>query len=222
MSTYLIRLKLLSDTTFGRGDGVSGLVDSEVQHDADGLPYLGGRTLKGLLRNECIKIMGALRSEGLHQCFEPSASRLFGSPGTTEDPSSIMHVGNAHLPEDLCRAVHKDVRRGTLKPWEVLDSLTTIRRQTAIDPVSGAPQENTLRSIRVIIRGLPFTAQVSFAVAPSVRDLALLAACVKALRRVGEGRNRGQGLVECRLLDGAVVDCTDHYFAEFRRAMTGC
>lgn len=28
-----LHLKLLSDTTFGRGDGVSGLVDQEIEHD---------------------------------------------------------------------------------------------------------------------------------------------------------------------------------------------
>lgn len=46
---YSIKIKLLSDTTFGRGDGVAGLVDQEVEHDQYGFPFLRGRTLKGLL-----------------------------------------------------------------------------------------------------------------------------------------------------------------------------
>lgn len=53
MTIYKMKIQLLSDTTFGRGDGVAGLIDQEVEHDADGFPYLRGRTLKGLLSEEC-------------------------------------------------------------------------------------------------------------------------------------------------------------------------
>ena len=48
METYYLKMLLLSDTTFGRGDGVAGLIDQEVEHDPNGFPYLRGRTLKGL------------------------------------------------------------------------------------------------------------------------------------------------------------------------------
>jgi hypothetical protein len=58
---YTLRFELLSDTTFGRGDGVAGWVDQEVEHDADGLPFLHGRTLKGLLREEGVNILFALQ-----------------------------------------------------------------------------------------------------------------------------------------------------------------
>jgi hypothetical protein len=34
MSLYQLRIQLLSDATFGRGDGVAGLIDQEVEHDA--------------------------------------------------------------------------------------------------------------------------------------------------------------------------------------------
>lgn len=34
MTTLELHLKLLSDATFGRGDGVAGLVDAEVEHDS--------------------------------------------------------------------------------------------------------------------------------------------------------------------------------------------
>jgi len=36
-----LKFMLKTDTTFGRGDGVAGLIDSEVQHDEFGLPFLG-------------------------------------------------------------------------------------------------------------------------------------------------------------------------------------
>ena len=60
MTEYRLKLDLLSDATFGRGDGLAGVVDAEVQHDNAGLPYLAGRTLKGLLGAECADIVYAI------------------------------------------------------------------------------------------------------------------------------------------------------------------
>ena len=37
MNKYKLKIKLLSDTTFGRGDGVAGIADQEVEHDSYGL-----------------------------------------------------------------------------------------------------------------------------------------------------------------------------------------
>lgn len=60
MTAYKLQFDLRSAATFGRGDGVAGLVDEEVEHDGDGLPFLRGRTLKGLLAEECANILYAL------------------------------------------------------------------------------------------------------------------------------------------------------------------
>ncbi len=57
MKTVWLTLTLKSDTAFGRGDGVAGLINAEVQHDESGLPYLGGKTLKGLLGATCSDIL---------------------------------------------------------------------------------------------------------------------------------------------------------------------
>jgi len=67
MMTFLLKFTLESDATFGRGDGVAGVVDSEVQHDPYGFPYLGGRALKGLLGDECANILFALEQQGKAQ-----------------------------------------------------------------------------------------------------------------------------------------------------------
>ena len=57
MMQYALKLTLLSDGTFASGDGVSGLVDREIEHDAFGLPFLRGRTLKGLLSEEADNLL---------------------------------------------------------------------------------------------------------------------------------------------------------------------
>jgi len=217
VTTYRLAFTLDSDATFGRGDGLAGVVDAEVQHDEDGLPYLGGRALKGVLAEECANIFFALEKSDMADAWRAAAYELFGAPGSDAQAQSILHVGHAQLPSDLRAAVQTGVRRGELSREQVLESLTAIRRQTAVDPASGAPRDETLRSMRVIVRGLAFTADLSFQGQPSPETLPLLAACVKGLRRAGQGRNRGRGRLTARLFDPDGQDITDAQFGVFKQ-----
>ena len=218
-TTFWLKFILKSDATFGRGDGVAGAVDSEVQHDAYGLPYLGGRTLKGLLGEECANILFALECQGQAHPWKDVAKRLFGNPGSQDTDQSLMHVGDARLPENLRQAVRQGVERGELTREQVLHSLTAIRRQMAVDAKTGAPRKETLRATRVILRETPFEAALTFLTDPTPDDLALLAACVKAFRRAGTGRNRGRGEVEAWLYDAQGRDVTNEHFTRFQQAI---
>jgi hypothetical protein len=224
MKDYTLKLTLLSDATFGRGDGVAGLVDVEVQHDEVGLPYLGGRALKGLLGAECDDIVfslsKAIPAQPERERWQRAATRLFGQSGARLGGEALMRVGPARLPQDLHAALARDVENKILTRAEVLDMLTTLRRQTAMDE-TGAPRKETLRTLRVILRGIPFTSQIIFTEDPTADDLALLAATVKALRRVGTGRNRGRGRVRAELVTSAGETVTDAHLADFRKAVQG-
>lgn len=209
MTTYWLSLHLLSDTTFGRGDGVAGEVDAEVQHDEYGLPYLSGKTLKALLTATCAEILYALESAHIADLrrWWASAQRLFGGPGSASSRVGLMHVGDAQLPSDLRAAIAQDIVAERRRPGgprimaaDVLASLTTVRRQTALD-ATGAPMPETLRSMRVIVRDTTFVSRLDFAEPPDELDLALLAACVSAFRRAGTGRNRGRGRLAVELYD---------------------
>lgn len=215
-------LRLKSDTTFGRGDGVAGLVDEEIEHDgATGLPFLRGRTLKGLLVEECANILFALGRQSFPGIgrLQAAAQFLFGEPGSTLDNDAVMHVGPALLPKDLREAVEADVRANRSTPAEILESLTAIRRQTAVDEATGAPEEGSLRAKRVVLRETPFAAALSFHRTTDDAALALLAACVLSLRRGGTDRNRGQGRLTARLQDPSRPpdrsDVTDEYLQHF-------
>jgi len=219
-----IHLTLKSDATFGRGEGVAGLVDEEVEHDAEtGLPYLRGRTLKGLLVEECANIMYALERQNSKALvrLKQAAGFLFGQPGSTLDDDAHMHVGPAILPKELCQAVEAHIKRKELTPPEVLESLTAIRRQTAVDEKRGAPKEGSLRSMRVVLRETPFIASLDFDEASGEDAKALLAACVLSLRRAGLGRNRGRGRLRARLLDENKNDITEACFQHFRQLVRG-
>jgi hypothetical protein len=208
-----LHLKLQSDATLGRGDGVTGLVDEEVEHDPiTGLPFLRGRTLKGLLVEECANILFAL--QGKFPAVEKAAAKLFGQAGSTLDDDGRLRVGAAQLPEEIRKAVLADVKAQRLSTNDVLESLTTIRRQTAVDEASGAPATGSLRAMRVLLHGTPLVAELGFDGKPQDAELGLLAACVLALRHAGTGRNRGRGRVAAHLHENG-QDVTTVYFDQF-------
>ena len=188
-----LRFTLLSDATFGRGDGVAGLVDEEIEHDTfTGLPYLRGRTLKGLLVEECANILYVLRGNPAYNLLRQAARDLFGNPGSTLDDDGLLHIGHAQLPQTLRDAIATDVQAKRLSANDVLESLTAIRRQTAVDD-DGAPERESLRAMRVLMRDLPLQADLTAEALLDDRHLAMLVACALGLRRAGIGRNRGRG-----------------------------
>ncbi len=99
-------LRLESDATFGRGEGLAGLVDEEIEYDvATGLPFVRGRTLKGLLVEECANLLFALQKAGSPALptLEASAERLFGRPGSDLESAALLHFGPALLPSNCAR-----------------------------------------------------------------------------------------------------------------------
>jgi len=201
-SRLQLRFKLLSDATFGRGEGVPGEVDAEVQHDDLGMPYFGARALKGVLAQECADLLYALGQKSEKDRWWQAAAMLFGRPGSSNDDAGALIVGDAQLPPKLRQAIACAVikTRGISRS-QVLASLTTVRKQTANSVETGAPMDQTLRAMRVVLRGTEFIAPLHFRTTVSEDALALLAACVASLRRLGMGRNRGRGEVEAWLTD---------------------
>ena len=222
MEHYLLQLKLESDATFGRGDGVPGLVDTEVEHDSFGLPYLRGKTLKGLLVEECANILYALYTQSTvdETKFYESATRLFGEPGNRKQKPTALRVGDACLPAALRNVIRAEVEQRRLKPANVLEALTAVRHQTAVDE-TGKPEDGSLRTNRVVLRKTILEAELTLQ--PTTlntpitdRDRGLLAASVKALRRGGVNRNRGSGRFTATLWQNN-TDQTDAFFAYFER-----
>lgn len=222
MTTYWLSVQLQSDATFGRGDGVAGLVDVEIEHDDLGCPYLGGRALKGLLVEEYANIRSAL-SDKAH--WDVAATALFGKTGAAHgaEIGALLHIGPAQLPADLRTALHVDIGE-KLHPSEVLTLFTTIRRQTAVSE-RGAPEKGSLRAMRALLRETILIAELHTERELSERERGLLAACVLGVRRAGLGRNRGRGRVALLLhttqpISRAALDdrtTTEAWFESFAR-----
>lgn len=232
----LLHFTLLSDATFGRGDGVPGLVDREVEQDENGLPVLRGRTLKGLLNEECANILYSLEQwlpMEQQQRWFIAAQRLFGAPGSNTVQIASMRYGDARLPTAIRTAVDYEIKRknSVVARNDFLSAMTAIRRQTSLDE-HGVPVDGSLRSMRVVLRETPFEAELLYQPpkydpnqdnaagdAPEYDDLALLAATIKAWCRGGSGRNRGRGRLSATLHDAQDVDMTQAHFENFQRAL---
>lgn len=204
---YYLTIHLRSDTTFGRGDGTAGLVDTDIEYDAAGLPFVGGRVLKGLLLEEWANIRFAL---GEGDKWDAAATVLFGRVGATGGDVASMHVGTATLPPDLCA----HLRRSQLAPATLLGACTAIRRQTTLDAEHGAAEDQSLRATRVLLRKTDLIAPLDFTTKPDTHSLSLLAACTLAVRRGGTARNRGRGWIRMLLHEAMPEDYQNATFTE--------
>lgn len=213
MTQHTLQITLMSDATFGRGDGIAGLVDEEIEHDsATGLPYIRGRVLRGLLVEECANILygysqASDKNAKLETELVTAAQWLFGVGGSGTDNAGHLHVGRATLPDALCKAIAAQVAAQEIAPSDILESLTTIRRQSSVND-KGAPEDGSLRSMRVLLRGddtnenaYSLSASLIFDSGPDNNALALLAACAACVHRGGTGRNRGRGRLKMALVD---------------------
>ncbi|MCX7624857.1 MAG: hypothetical protein N2Z21_01375 [Candidatus Sumerlaeaceae bacterium] len=188
MSAKFLQVELLSDTTFSRGDGTPGIVDVEIEHDDLGLPFLGGKALRALLRDSWLSMLPSFPN------LESAAARVLGRPQDIDD-GCILRIGNAEFPSSVKEWIAYAVKRAAnpLAPLDILESLTAIRYQTSEERTTGAPAKTTLRSSRVIMRGLSLQAPLRWLVCPQSDDLRVLASVALATRHAGLSRNRGRG-----------------------------
>jgi len=215
-----LHVELLSEATFGRGDGITGYIDQEIEYETDtGLPYIRGRTIKGLLVEECANIFHILPGNQ-QQALSDTAHYLFGSPGSSVESQGGMYIGPACMPEELRKAVLFAVKEEGLRPTEVLSTLTDLRQQTAVDNTRGVPDDGSLRTMRVLRRGVKLQATITFNKSISDEDpeLALLSACIAAWRRGGTSRNRGRGRLRAYLNS---PEQQTVYLAQFKKITGG-
>lgn len=189
-----IQVELLSDAAFSRGEGTAGIVDVEVEHDDLGLPFLGGKTIRGLLRDSWLS---------MRHCFSERSrtwERVFGPEADFED-RSILRIGDAVVDGETRKWIEaaKTRDRHPISRTAVLEALTDVRRQTSEERRTGAPAETTLRSLRVIVRGLKLRAPLYWSADPTAEDLRCLSLALLATRHAGLGRNRGRGHIQMTL-----------------------
>lgn len=202
-----LRIELLSDACFAAALlRTASDVDTCQMVDGAGLPYVGGRILKGLLVEEAALLVRARPALGA------AARELFGEPGA-EAPAKLM-ISDATLPAAVRLGLREAVAQDPGLAGLVTRTYTVVRRQTRIDSETGAAEDGSLRGTRLARRGTVFEASLRWGAGDfsdaSADAKALLAAAASLVRRGGVHRNRGWGRLRCQVYEaGAPVSWQD-------------
>lgn len=217
MKSGWLEIELKSPLCAATGDGIAGLVDTDIAHEC-GLPVIPAKRLKGCLL-AVGKELGAYDTD-----VAAVLGDLFGRVGS--DDSAALHIEAAHLYKipnfsgepkqnsplevvDYPAFVSElkqhmqasDVVADTLCTEEVLTYFSRLRTRTAINSDTGNAKKTGLYTMRVAHKGLVFRARITLCESAVQEKLAqVLTQCVKGLRHIGLGITRGFGEVRCRLV----------------------
>lgn len=176
-------IKLLSDWHIGSGLSAGAASDNQVLKDQNDLPYIPGKTIKGLLKD-------ALYEMPENQANRDLINELFGfeiKKASTEKHNGILSLSNAQLSE----AEQKEISENKLS--NVLYRLIT---QTKINK-NGVADNTSLRTMEVCMP-IELEGKIKCYDKGVERDLnedekRLIIKALKWTRRLGINRNRGLG-----------------------------
>jgi CRISPR/Cas system CSM-associated protein Csm3 (group 7 of RAMP superfamily) len=166
------------------GDPILGTADMAPMLDAEGLPFVPGRTLRGLLREAVSTV------DDCPEIPTKSADRLFGTrkqdgaAGNAAD--GTVRVGDALLPWEIAEELSAGQHGAR-------DLVLSIRR-TALDGTRRSAKQGSLREMEVVMAGLQLVAPLA---CESEHDLRCIAFAAGLVRSFGHSRSRGLG--RCRL-----------------------
>lgn len=168
----------------GSGRGVGSHVDARVDLDPNELPYVPGRSLKGLLRDALLLL------EAQDGAAPAWADRLFGSAPAGEQATrhdstpGLLAVSDARLPPALAAWLASETGRPHRR------SLFRRLASTAIDPDTGAARDRSLRGIEVVV---PLELECELHGPAELAWPAALERAFPLVRAVGAHRHRGFG-----------------------------
>lgn len=185
-------IKLLSDMCTYSGETYNSIVDTDVVYDVHGIPYIPAKRIKGCIREAALELLefGLISRE--------KYEKLFGKEGSQQSGFSLS---NAYLKEHAALvAVAEHFKKDELAaPQNVLEQYTDLRTQTAVDLETGVADKNSLRTMRVIRRGLEFEAECNPGKNVDAELQKVLKLAVSLVKHMGVSRSRGLGLVEMKL-----------------------
>lgn len=153
----------------GSGLAAGADVDTLVIKDRDGLPYVPGRTIKGLLR-EAVTELGYA---------EDCIVKVFGYAGERSNITGCASFSNAVLPEQEAKEIIKG---------QLASHLYQTFASTAIDD-NGIAKDNSLRKIETVV---PCTLYGTISGIEG-SDENMIAEAMSYIKRMGTGRTRGYG-----------------------------
>jgi CRISPR/Cas system CSM-associated protein Csm3 (group 7 of RAMP superfamily) len=180
MKTVSLTIDITSFWHIGSGHGRGGDVDAVVLRDTAGLPYIPGKTIKGLLR-EAVQIAednGRLAAGSVLEWFGKSMDEKAKSP----EIRGKLWFDNAHI-----ETQDRDV---LVKNTELQAGLYVSIASTKIDSESGVAKDETLRSREVVV---PLTLQTHIHGPDDIGWVTILKTALPLVRMLGVNRHRGLG-----------------------------
>ncbi len=147
MSAHTLHIRLQNYWHAGTGRGLGAAVDAAAYRDADDLPALPGRHLKGLLRDALEQAQawgwpGHADGILLHSLFGQRTE----SVNAGQIPASgLLRVSDARLPEALCAWLGQEAQRSQRA------ALFRVLQSTAVDDRTGSAKDHSLRGIEVVV-----------------------------------------------------------------------
>ena len=179
---FNITVDILDVWHAGSGRGAGHRLDAIVVRDAQGLPYLPGRHLRGLLREaaECIETWG-------HAKEAPKLTdRLFGARRVPDQPQpapGTLKISNAVLLPQVQAWFHANP--------EAIQELFISTHHTATDGKSGTAKAKSLRGIELVV---PLTLHAEMTSEQHERAYwSAFKPAFDLVRNVGAMRHRGYG-----------------------------
>lgn len=148
--TYTLNAQFQTFWHIGTGRGSGQSLDALVEKDAHGIPYIPGKTLKGLFRDAFYKL------DQWHNLN--NTNLLFGSRSTDESTyetnneqitsnettSGILRFSNLELKE-------KDYLKSQKEKNDLIPHLFQVQANTKIDSTTGSAEKSSLRMTEVVI-----------------------------------------------------------------------
>ena len=158
-----IKMTTLSDTLIGSGRTYGAVIDSDIEYDNYGMPYIPSKRIKGIFRdaaNELLKMDGL---NGLLGYELKDIDEIFGNIGSTEN-GSYLKFDNLNIVEKEQIAPWLDylflAYEYHFKDNIMQDFFTSIRNQTAIDKDKGIAKDGSLRTLRLLKEGFAFDGEL--------------------------------------------------------------
>lgn len=204
MKKIKMTIKLKSDTLSGSGQGFGAVIDSDIQYDDCGIPYISSKRIHGALRNSLNDILempavSLIKKIVKEKEKEIILNSLFGQKGTANSSSFALSNLVVEDYESVKKwfAYLKTKYPDIFSNETILATFTNIRRQTKIDN-DGIAEDHSLRTSRVVNKDWEFHADITFENDENNKIELFALACAN-LKRIGTKRNRGLGEVNCSL-----------------------
>jgi len=180
MKEIIYRVRFYSDWHCGSGLGMGAELDASVIKDEIELPYIPGKTLKGLLR-EAGEVIAEVLSDSQEQLLVDEIFGVEAKDGNISVPG-VCYFSNAEF--------SVETKQELLKNEDYVKNLYRAHASTAIDK-NGQAIEHSLRTIETVI---PVSLYGRITSIPStIQHIEFLEKCMKYTKRLGTGRNRGLG-----------------------------